>query len=91
MNYYDMDFNFQILTRNDFPNNPNIHDEKPECFEQMKEFAKKLSEDFKFVRVDFYEIDGKVYLGELTFTPGAFVFTYKDPNDHLRVGNMLKI
>ena len=91
MNYYDMDFNFQIITRNDFHNNPNIHDEKPKCFEQMKEFARKLSDDFKFVRVDFYEIDGKIYIGELTFTPGAFVFTYKDPNDHLRVGNMLKI
>jgi hypothetical protein len=57
----------------------------------MKEFAKKLSEDFKFVRVDFYEIDGKVYLGELTFTPGAFIFTYKDPRDHINVGNLLKI
>ena len=91
MNYYDMDFNFQSITRNDFPNNPGIHDEIPESFNEMKEYARTLSEDFRFVRVDFYEIDGRIYLGELTFTPGAFAFTYRDPKDHVKVGSMLDI
>ena len=91
MNYYDMDFNFNQLTRTDFPNNKSIIDEKPERFEEMKTLAEKLSEDFKFVRVDFYEIDGKIYLGELTFTPGAMIFKYKDPKDHINVGNLLSL
>ena len=43
---------------------------KPQNFEKMVEIAKKLSEDFDFVRVDLYEVDGKPYFGELTFTPG---------------------
>lgn len=37
----------------------------------MKQVAKKLSEDSKFVRVDLYDVDGKIYFGELTFTPSS--------------------
>ena len=44
--------------------------EKPISFEKMVEMAKSLSKPFPFVRVDFYEINGKPILGEMTFTPG---------------------
>ncbi len=40
---------------------------KPSKLEDMIAYAKILSEGFPFVRVDFYQIDGKVYFGELTF------------------------
>ena len=70
-----------------------IHEDykKPETFDQMVDYAKKLAEPFKFVRVDFYEINGKVYLGELTFTPGAFIFKYKNPQNHIEMGKLLKL
>lgn len=42
---------------------------KPKNFERMLDIARKLSEDFPFVRVDLYNIDGKIYFGELTFYP----------------------
>ena len=41
--------------------------EKPKNLDKMLILAKKLSEDFNYVRVDFYNIDGKIYFGELTF------------------------
>lgn len=44
---------------------------KPKNFEKMIGLAKKLSEDFNYVRVDFYNIDGEIYFGELTFTPAS--------------------
>lgn len=40
---------------------------KPKTFDQMMKAASILSEDFPEVRVDFYEVDGKLYFGELTF------------------------
>jgi hypothetical protein len=43
---------------------------KPESFEEMKKIARVLCRDFPFVRVDLYDIDGKIYFSELTFTPG---------------------
>lgn len=45
--------------------------EKPFNFETMKELCRKLSSPFPFVRIDFYEVDGKLYIGEFTFTPGG--------------------
>lgn len=46
---------------------------KPEKLDEMLALAKTLSEGFPLVRVDFYEVDGRVYVGELTFTPGMFL------------------
>lgn len=50
---------------------------KPENFEQMLFIAEKLSEDFPHVRVDLYNIKGKIVFGELTFynAGGYSVFT----------------
>ena len=42
---------------------------KPENFEKMLEVAHELSKEFPFVRVDLYNIGGKIYFGELTFYP----------------------
>lgn len=44
---------------------------KPESFEKMKELSLKIAEDFDYCRVDFYEVNGKIYFGEITFTPGG--------------------
>ena len=52
---------------------------KPEKLDEMVEYAKILSEDFDFVRVDLYEHEGKVYFSELTFSPwGGFMYSYND-------------
>lgn len=44
---------------------------KPQNFEAMKEFCRKVCKEFPFVRMDFYECGGKLYFGEFTFTPAA--------------------
>lgn len=43
----------------------------PDNFDEMIDVAKKLSEDFKYVRVDLYNIDGSIFFGELTFCHGS--------------------
>ncbi len=43
--------------------------QKPVGYEEMVQLAKKLSAPFPFVRADFYNIDGKILFGELTFFP----------------------
>lgn len=47
--------------------NADVIPQKPECFEEMKRIAAVLSEGIPQVRVDLYEVDGKVYFGEMTF------------------------
>lgn len=89
MAFFDCDFKEMNVKRTDFQHLDNC--EKPLNFDLMVDYAKKLSEDFKFVRVDFYEIDNKVYLGELTFTPGSGYFKYTDEKWSLLFGEWLDL
>lgn len=50
---------------------------KPKCLAEMVDIARALSKDFPYVRVDLYEISGKVFFGEMTFTPAAGIYPYK--------------
>lgn len=63
--YYDLEFNHLNIVQK-YPN-AEAPLRKPITFEKMIEFSKVLSEDFPHVRVDFYEVDGHLYFGELTF------------------------
>ena len=52
---------------------------KPKSFDKMMEAAAILSEGFPQVRVDFYDVDGKLYFGEMTFTSnGGYMQFYTD-------------
>ncbi len=66
-NIYDLDWNLQPLKVN-YPNDYKL-DKKPKNLKKMIELAEKLSEGIDMVRVDLYEINDKIYFGELTFTP----------------------
>lgn len=44
---------------------------KPKSIEIMKEIGGKISKYFKYVRVDFYDVDGKPYIGEITLHHGG--------------------
>lgn len=64
--FFDMDFKHLPFT-NGHPN-AEIPPEKPITFEEMKVLAAKLSKGIPHVRVDFYEVDGHVFFGEMTFS-----------------------
>ena len=46
---------------------------KPKCLEKMISASRVLSKPFPFVRIDFYEIDGKLIFGEMTFFPNSCI------------------
>jgi hypothetical protein len=52
---------------------------RPEALEQMVQIARKLAEPLGYLRVDFYLHEGKVYVGELTVTPGAGRYVFDPP------------
>lgn len=64
---------------------------KPINFSKMMEFSKKLSKDIPFVRVDFYEINGKMYFGELTFFPASGFEKFEPEEWDYKLGEMLKL
>lgn len=77
--FYDMNFNKLHIRRPGFTGSSKSR-KKPNSWELMQELARALSIGFPHVRVDFYDIDGKVYLGELTFFTGGGMTPF-DPHD----------
>ena len=68
--FYDMGFNLLPFHRIKHPNS-NIKRKPPQNYEKMIELAKILSKGFPHIRVDLYNIKGKIYFGELTFFSGG--------------------
>ena len=91
MKFYDMNKTQLSYKRKDYPNEPNFNIEIPTQFDDIVKYSNSLAQKFKFVRIDFYEIDNRIYLGEMTFTPGAFIFKYENPEDEIKVGNLLEL
>lgn len=68
-NVYDLDWNLQSWNQREYGNADVIP--KPENFDKMIDIARKLSVGFSHVRVDLYNVNGKIYFGEMTFTNGS--------------------
>ena len=52
--------------------------------------AESLAEDFEFVRVDFYEIDGQPKFGEMTFYPDGGIGKFRPDFYDLKFGELWK-
>lgn len=85
--FFDMDYNHLDLTMGH--NNAPVLPVMPKNFEKMKEFAAKLSEGTKHLRVDFYEVDGLLYLGELTFFQDSGFADIQPPEWNAILGNWI--
>lgn len=64
---------------------------KPVQLEKMIFLAEKLSESIPFVRVDFYEIEGKIYFGELTFFPGSGIEEFTPEEWDYKLGELITL
>lgn len=64
---------------------------KPSNFDEMMEVASKLSAGFPILRVDLYEVDKKIYFGELTFTSLGGFMDYFTPEILLEMGDKVKL
>ncbi len=69
VDFFDTNWNHLPFERH--YRNLNKKIEKPSKLEEMIELAEKLASNIPFIRVDFYEINGDIYFGELTFFPGS--------------------
>lgn len=76
---------FNGWKKTDYPLN------KPENFDEMIKLAETLAKPFPFVRVDLYNIDGKIYFGEMTFTPAKGTLILDDDSADFEMGEWLKI
>lgn len=86
---YDMEFRKQEMQFPE-PNSPVVA-ETPDRFEEMKMLAGKLAKGFPHLRVDFYDVNGKLYVGELTFYHCAGIFKIQPQKWDKILGEWIKL
>lgn len=63
----------------------------PKNLDKMLKIARILSKDFKFVCVDLHNVDGKIYFGEMIFTPSSVYMKFNPAKYDRLSGYMLKL
>ena len=93
INVYDMDWKQIKGVSFTHPQTYDRDYPKPKNFDLMKEIVKKLANGFEHVRVDLYNVDGKIYFGELTFLhAGAGIMGKVNPYEYnLKLGSYFKL
>ncbi len=87
--FYDM--NLEHVDMRNQHENAAIPPEPPQSFPIMKELAEKISKGFVHLRVDFYEVDGKVYIGELTLYHGSGIMTFSPDKWYKILGDWIDL
>ncbi len=81
----------EFIGLNEEATNAKIIPPRPENLEDMLLIAKKLSKGINFLRVDLYNIDSKIYFGELTFFPASGFGKFRPKEWALKLGDLIKI
>lgn len=87
--FFDMNYKHLPFT-NGHPN-AEIEPEKPQCFDEMKRLAAVLSTGYPHVRVDFYEVNGHVYFGEMTFSHWGGMTPFEPEEWDYKLGEWIKL
>ena len=90
ISYVSLDWEQEPFKRTDFKTFETLPP-KPQNFDKMIEYSKKLSAGTPFMRVDFYEVRGQVYFSEMTFYPGAGLTAFSPSEWDEKVGQYIDI
>ena len=89
-NVYDLNWNLIDLIIK-FPGDKSRKIEKPIHFDEMLYVAAQLSKGIPHVRVDLYNVNGKIYFGELTFFHGSGMEKIDPIEWDYKLGNLIKL
>lgn len=87
--YFDLEFKHLDLIQH-YPNSSEQL-KKPQNFEKMIELSQILSKGLKHARIDFYEVDGKLFFGEITFFHFSGFMPFKPEKWDIKFGEWLNL
>ena len=90
-NYYSPDGEFLPFGEKAYEPDSNHVENMPDNLSEMIDVAEKLSSGFKFLRVDLYNVKGKIYFGEQTFYPAAGMGAFMPEEWDEKIGEWLKV
>lgn len=71
--------------------NASIIPELPESFDEIMDLAERIAKGYPHLRVDFYEVNGRVYFGEITLYHGSGLMTFKPDWWNRTLGDLIKL
>lgn len=89
VNYFDINWNELDFGVNGCTSDKRF--EKPASLDIMLKAARKLSSPFPYARIDFYDVDGCAYFGEITLTPGSGNLVRLNQNGQREMGSKLTL
>lgn len=89
VSFYTTDWKYLDAKYRDFPSRRDL--KKPLHLKEMLEISRKLSKDFPFVRVDFFENQRKLYVAEFSFAPWAGLSPFEPESFDYEMGKWLDI
>lgn len=90
-NYYSPTGEFLPFGEKGLEPDPNHVEIMPANLQDMISMAEKLSEGFRFLRVDLYNVKERIYFGELTFYPASGMLPFVPDERDTEIGNLLKL
>ena len=85
------DENFTHLNIKNGHPNADTPPTRPECYDEMVRLAEILSQGIPHVRVDFYQINNKVYFGEMTMYHWSGLVPFNPPSYDYKFGEYIKL
>lgn len=87
--WFDEDWNLMDIIEGNHRVDKNI--KPPQSFKKMKYLASQLSKNIPFVRIDFYEVNSKIYFGEMTFFPASGFEKFEPKEWDKKLGEMIDL
>ena len=87
--WFDEDWNLMDIIEGNHRVDKNI--KHPQSFKKMKYLASQLSKNIPFVRIDFYEVNSKIYFGEMTFFPASGFEKFEPKEWDKKLGEMIDL
>lgn len=92
IDFFDMEWKHQnFVGLNPLANNSTIYIARPYNWNTMIDICRRLSVNIPFVRVDLYEINRRVYFGEMTFFPAAGFGHFTPGEWDIKIGELLSL
>lgn len=92
--FYDLQWNKTDITQSESMKKFQCSDavsRRPVNLELMISLSRTLAKDMRQVRIDWYEVDGKLYFGEITLYDGSGFVLFDDRQIDLLLGQMISI
>jgi len=89
--FFNTDWTLARISRDSIAAPEGFSIEKPQCYDKMIEYSRKLAKPFPFVRADFYVAGEKLIFGELTFTPSGGLDSNRLPATNKIMGSLVDL